>query len=542
MYTARRMNGDNERNLAESSAGTEGFFADRTGLILFALIVALFVAARLWGLTASCLWFDEIFSVHAARHDWDQLVPFVAADIIHPPLFYVLLKVWTGTGGESLLWLRLFPALTSIATIVPFILLSRELKLSTAATNLALLLMAVNGFLIKYAQELRMYSLLLFFALCSLWLFVRFMKASTASKKELIALGSINLLLVYTHYSGWVLVALQGVALLLWRRGRLPWFLAVAAAVPLLAYGPWIYAVSKAAEPGKGLAQNIGWVSRPDPKELVQSFTILNKPFLYSQSTAEATTDSLGAILTLLLFIFPLLSLLWHGPSSKDKPRTEDLRGLVLFSFAPMLLFFILSWLLPYSIWGTRHLIIAAGPYSILVAIALVRLRPYWARVGVFLLLGCWVLLAGTLLVLKPPPFFTWCTWERMAQEMVQSEHDSKQVVPVYAFEDLVAYHLWFDVHANRSNRFNVSVIKGVPGLPEDPAYFLPRKFEDIRVEHQTEFRGDDVWVAFRAARWDESGPPLNLIARQGYRIGKVLSIKAQGHEAFLVQLYRQQQ
>ena len=68
-----------------------------------ALPVCLYVAARLWRLTASCLWFDEIFSVHAARHTWGALWRFAAADLIHPPLFYALLKLWTAAGGESLL-------------------------------------------------------------------------------------------------------------------------------------------------------------------------------------------------------------------------------------------------------------------------------------------------------------------------------------------------------------------------------------------------------------------------------------------------------
>src|SRR5919106_5042635 len=93
------------------------------------LLVGLYVAARLWRLTGSCLWFDELFSVHAARHPWGGLWRFVAADLIHPPLFYALLKLWTAAGGESLLWLRLFPALTSIAALVPFLLLARELRL-----------------------------------------------------------------------------------------------------------------------------------------------------------------------------------------------------------------------------------------------------------------------------------------------------------------------------------------------------------------------------------------------------------------------------
>ncbi|MCM3901341.1 MAG: glycosyltransferase family 39 protein, partial [Pyrinomonadaceae bacterium] len=144
-------------------------FSGYSSVPIFALIAGVFIGARLWGLTASCLWFDEVFSVHATRHEWMSLLGFVAADIVHPPLFYALLKVWISIGGESLLWLRLFPMLTSIAVIIPLFLLCRELHLGATAINLSLLLMAVNGYLIKYAQEVRMYSLLLFLTVCSLW-------------------------------------------------------------------------------------------------------------------------------------------------------------------------------------------------------------------------------------------------------------------------------------------------------------------------------------------------------------------------------------
>src|ERR671939_103762 len=147
--------------------------APRRQLILTALLVALYVAARLWHLTATCLWFDEIFSVHAARHTWGMLWSFAAADLIHPPLFYALLKLWAAAGGESLLWLRLFPALTSLLTLVPFFLL---------------------------AQELRMYSLLLLLTLASLWLLAKLLNSGRAAPKVLLALGLVNLLLVYTHY------------------------------------------------------------------------------------------------------------------------------------------------------------------------------------------------------------------------------------------------------------------------------------------------------------------------------------------------------
>jgi len=53
------------------------------------LVIVLFLLARLWHLTANCLWFDEIFSLHAAEHSWRTLLPFAAADLVHPPLFYI---------------------------------------------------------------------------------------------------------------------------------------------------------------------------------------------------------------------------------------------------------------------------------------------------------------------------------------------------------------------------------------------------------------------------------------------------------------------
>src|SRR5437588_2005945 len=171
--------------------------------VAFTFVVLLFVAARLWRLTSSCLWFDEIFSVHVSRHSWPELVRFAAADIIHPPLFYALLKIWIEIGGESILWLRLFPVLISIIALIPVWLLCRALRLTTSETNLAVLLMAVSGFLIKYSQEVRMYSLVFLLSASSLWLFLKLM--NQAARNFFWPLATINLLLVYTHYYGWIL-------------------------------------------------------------------------------------------------------------------------------------------------------------------------------------------------------------------------------------------------------------------------------------------------------------------------------------------------
>jgi hypothetical protein len=526
----------NNESATSSSTGTGKSISNRTPVLWFSAIVGLFVWARLWRLASSCLWFDEIFSIHAARHAWSELVHFVAADIIHPPFFYALLKVWIAIGGQSVTWLRILPALLGIAAIVPFTLLCRELKLKATEINLALLLLAVNGYLIKYAQEVRMYSLLFFLSVCSLWLFFRFSNRSHARKHELAALSLINLLLIYTHYAGWIVVVLQAFVLLLWQRRKLKGFL-VTAGLLALAYVPWISEVLKvtgSGAAGRGLGENIGWVTRPGIFDLTQYFVLLNRPFLFVQSSTDSGFNLIIAGIASVLFGLPLLAFFFDREKADD--RHPAIYVLIVFFLAPVIFAFVLSWLSPYSVWGTRHLIVAAAPYSILTALALLRLRPNWVRVTVLSMIGCWFFLSAAVFLFSRPPNFIWCSWEQLAHQVAEQESTASRPVQVYAYEDLVAYHLWFALQANGK----VTVLKGVPEIPEDPAYFLPRAFNDISVQRDNPtLTGDKIWVAFRATQWDETRPPLDGIKRSGFKVGRVLTVKAQGQQAFLVELLR---
>src|SRR5262249_34738998 len=248
-------------------------------VVLLLLIAGVFAALRLWRLTSYGLYGDEIFSLRLASANWTELIGGVARDIVHPPLFYTLLKLWIGIGGDSVLWLKLFPALTSIAALVPLFLLCRELKMKPGAIELALGLMAVNAYLVYYSQELRMYSVLLTLTAFSLLLFARLLSWSEAGGTPALsgseeagkmpalpgagppalagsqeagkmpalpgsgppalagsreagkmpalpgsrawnrlALFVVNLLLVYTHYYGWLIVAGQVLFALIWAR------------------------------------------------------------------------------------------------------------------------------------------------------------------------------------------------------------------------------------------------------------------------------------------------------------------------------------
>ncbi|HEX7956983.1 MAG TPA: glycosyltransferase family 39 protein [Pyrinomonadaceae bacterium] len=555
----------------------------RAPALLTALLVCLYAAARLWRLTAACLWFDELFSVHAARHTWGGLWRFAAADLIHPPLFYALLKIWVAAGGESLLWLRLFPALASIAAVVPLLLLARELRLGAGATNIALLVAAANGYLIKYAQEVRMYGLLLPLTLTSLWLFARLLGRGTKARGTLFALALFNLLLVYTHYYGWLVVACEAAYLGFADRRRLKGFLSASAAL-VLAYVPWAWACAGAAGAGGGLGQNIGWILRPGARDLVQLFALFNEPFYFRQSSAEPVYARGGALFGLLLVGLPVAALLLGearrrrrgAPALEEETPAEAEKGederhaetrpplsesrpplplsesrpalparawgavsfLLVFTTLPVALAFAASYVLPHSVWGTRHLVVAAGPYALLAGLALGRLRPAWWRSAAVLLLCCWFAAVGALALVRREGAYVWCAWEGLA---ASAARDAAGGAEVYAFEDLVAYHLWFALERGETaGRFRVVSVKGVPGLTEDPAYFLPRGFDGVALADADALRGERFWVAFRDAEWDESRQPLKLISERGYRAVRVYETSAQGQRAFLVLFARE--
>ncbi len=222
-----------------------------------------------------------------------------------------------------------------------------------------------------------------------------------------------------------------------------------------------------------------------------------------------------------------------------EPPRATGF--LLAFALAPVPLAFVLSYALPVSVWGTRHLIVAAAPYLLLGAVALVRLRPAWLRAAALVALGCWLAFAALTTLSRREGRFIWCAWGDLAARALRDE-PAGAPFNVYAFEDLVAYHLWFasQDEANRA-RSNVAVVKHVPGLSEDPAYFLPRRFEGVAVlRDASALDGERLWLAFRDNSLDEGRPPLNILKGRGYRVERVFETSAQGQRAFLVLVSRE--
>lgn len=264
--------------------------------VILSALAVVYILLRFWHLTDSCLWFDEIFGVHAAGMSLGEMLRFVAQDLIHPPLFYILLKVWISIDGETLFWLRFFPVLFSIFALFAFYQFCKQLKLSYPAIAIAFAFFACNGALIKYSQEVRMYSLEMFFGIVSMWLFTRFLHLG----KNIWLLTLCNILLVYTHYFGWFILFAEIIVILILQRIKIRQIL-IMFGICLVSYVPWIFAIIKAAQINSDLSQNIGWIQKPNLYVIFQFFLDLIEPFYFQASNVDPASNYKFCIPILLL-------------------------------------------------------------------------------------------------------------------------------------------------------------------------------------------------------------------------------------------------
>ncbi|HMQ56869.1 MAG TPA: hypothetical protein PKD98_32610, partial [Anaerolineae bacterium] len=82
-------------------------------------IVLVALALRLYNLTYHSLWFDEAVSVHWARQSLPRIleVGFSLEEDRLPPLYYLLLKGWTGLAGFSEVGVRSLSVLFGVLLV-----------------------------------------------------------------------------------------------------------------------------------------------------------------------------------------------------------------------------------------------------------------------------------------------------------------------------------------------------------------------------------------------------------------------------------------
>lgn len=142
---------------------TKDFIA--TNLTLLGIAIA-GLLLRLWHLTSISLWHDEAFSVWLIRYPWGEMMHRIGLDV-HPPMYYIFLRVWTYVFGQSVFSLRGLSVLFGVATIVITYYFVNYVFQNKKAALMAAALVAVNPFQIMYVTEARMYTMGAFFAVAA---------------------------------------------------------------------------------------------------------------------------------------------------------------------------------------------------------------------------------------------------------------------------------------------------------------------------------------------------------------------------------------
>lgn len=498
-------------------------------LSVFALVTILFIALRFWQLTTFSLWGGEAFTMIGVKQDWRGMFSYVVTDIVHPPLFYILLKLWILLGGESLLWLKLFPVLSSIALVIPFYLLCRELGFKWTEISLALLLAAVNGYLIHYAQELRMYSLFTFLAMCSFWLFMRFFNSIDKANGQLLLLTLANLLAIYTHYYGWVVVGLEFLFLLIWQRRKVLAF-SLGVMALLLAFSPWAYLVIREAQSIGGLDRNLDWIPKPDLSDILNFYSSLNGPF------GSRYLKSLGMI----LFGLPLV--LWFGKIIRSgfktrREQTISFAWLALLSFMPVIAIYFISQRTEQAVWIDRYFIFIAVPYLLLVAVAAFRLEPKWVRYSWIGLIVLWSLYAGfndmrtNRMAWEGAQMGSRVKWDVMTQKLLEAETDSPGPINVYTLT-VISRGLRTGDWAS-----STSLDYFLDSYGEDRVQFVYAR--DVKALLDQPPQENHFWIAFfEVSQWPQASPALTL-EENGYRSGDPIIFGVPYNRVVLLPVWR---
>lgn len=207
------------------------------------IILFLGLLLRLWNLNQS-YWLDEAINVLAVRdNSLINLITQYALGDFHPPLYHIFLWFWTRGFGFSEIAIRMLSVIFGLATVyLCYLLLKRFFTPTTGL--LTSLFLTTSPLHIYYSQESRMYAETAFFALLSIYFYVRiFTDQSKSNWKIWIGYVVSTLFLLYSEYMPIFLILAQNIIVLLYMKksGKnflLKWF--CFQVLLLILFLPWI--------------------------------------------------------------------------------------------------------------------------------------------------------------------------------------------------------------------------------------------------------------------------------------------------------------
>lgn len=177
------------------------------------LILFLALLLRLRNILNRDFWYDEAFTGVAVKSNFWEMIRITINDV-HPPLYYIALKIFAYPFGYSVLGIRLFSVIFGMLGIWAIYLFTKELFNKKAAL-FAGFVAAISPFAIQYSQEGRMYSMFSFFIVMAAYFLIKGLK--TGKYKCYILWGIFVGFSFLTHYMGVIFSVLYYVVYAVYR-------------------------------------------------------------------------------------------------------------------------------------------------------------------------------------------------------------------------------------------------------------------------------------------------------------------------------------
>jgi len=222
-------------------------------IALWAALMAFVYLAFCWLAWDRTMLPDEIWALTHAERSWPEQIASIRADLVHPPLFYLLERAWIGIFGFSDFTAKLLPVLINLVAISLFPVLACRITKGWRIASVLFLTIYLHVF--STPNLVRMYGLVLLLTLASMWAWDRWRLRPTGGR--LLTWTMIMSFAVMTHYFGALLLATY--VLLAWGIAPKPKAIALASIVPALLFCAWVAYVFPIYA-AHGLKANLGWV------------------------------------------------------------------------------------------------------------------------------------------------------------------------------------------------------------------------------------------------------------------------------------------
>ncbi len=338
---------------------------EKAGGRLLIGIVLLAAILRILFIGTKSLWLDEAASVAFARMDWPAFWHTLATREANMGLYYLLLRGWMHLGDTEAV-LRGLSLIFSLATIPVVFVLGTRL-FGRRVGLLAALLLALNAFHVRFAQEARGYSLVALLVTLSSLFFVAGVEGR--SRRAWAGYVLASALAVYAHFFAALVIIAHWVSLVFLDARRAPWktLMLATASVAILVLPLGIFAATRDAG-------QIDWIPEPGAAHVYRLF--------YTLAGSVVLTDTVGGNLLLAGYVALGAAALIAGARTWSSPAGMWRYGLVLsWLFVPVGLVLAASLVKPLLVY--RYLIVCLPALVLLAAIGLsaIRARPVAAVV-----------------------------------------------------------------------------------------------------------------------------------------------------------------